>query len=94
MADGFMKKNPGPTRAKDNIETAGRRWDCREIDQGLTQRLIDGALPNLVGDKSTESLPSTSAVRSGFLPVAVTRHYRNIDPDQRAHITNQFAIGA
>ena len=67
---------------------------AREVDQRLAQRLVDGGLPHVVGDEALEALAAAHAVRAGLLAVAVADDDRDVDPDQRADVADQRAVGA
>ena len=71
VADGFVQEDARPARAEDHVEGSGGRRHRREIDQRLAQRLVDGALPHVLGDEAVEALAAAHAVRAGLLAVAV-----------------------
>ena len=55
VADRLVQQDARPAGAEHDVEGAGRRRHRVEIDQRLAQRLVDGALPHVLGDEAARS---------------------------------------
>src|ERR1041384_987294 len=88
-----MQHHPGPARTEHHVEFAGRCRHRLEIDQRLAHRVVDRALPGAGLDEALVALAPAIAVAAALLPVAIARHYRDVDAHQRADVAIGLAVG-
>ncbi len=94
MADRFVQHDAGPAGAEHDIHFAGGRRNRFEIDQRLTHRIVDRALPGIGCDEARVALAAAITVAAALLPRAVADHDRDTQPHQRPHVAIGLAVAA
>ncbi len=94
MADRLVEQNAGPAGPEHHLHLARWRRLGRQVDQRLTERLVDAVPPLARIDIGGIAAPAARAMASYFLAVAFGRHDRDIEADERAHIEGLLAARA
>ncbi len=94
VADRFVQKNTGPAGPEHHVHLAGRGGHRFEIDQCLTQRLVDLGLPVRGVDIEVVAGAAADAEGTALLPVAVARDNGDVETDERADVAERGTVGA
>ena len=94
MADRLVQQDAGPAGAEYHLHLARRRRHAFQVDQRLTQRLIDRAAPDRGRGDVIVGEATAGAIAAGLAPAILFHHQRDVQPHQRPEVGHAGAIGA
>ena len=94
MADRFMQQNAGPAWAKHHFHLARRRRHAAQVHQRLAQGFIHAALPGFSTQHALIGKAPAGAEAAGLPPITLGHHDRDIEPHERAQISEALPIRA
>ncbi len=94
MADRFMDQHARPAGAEQHGHLAGGGGDRAEIDLGLGQRLVNGAVPDLGVHHLIIEIAAADTEHAGFAPAIFLQDDRDVEADERADVAGGETVGA
>ena len=94
VADRLVQQHSGPAGAEQHSHLAGRRGDTLKVGERLGQRLVNRAVPAGRLKQPVIQPASAHPEAAGFAAAVTFGHDPDIEPDQRADIMRDKAIGA
>ena len=94
MADRFMQQNAGPAGAEHHFHLSGGGGHAAKVHQSLAQGFIHAALPGFSTQHPFIGKAPAGAEAAGLPPITLGHYDRDIEPHERAQISEALPIRA